>query len=195
MDYLASIDEKIFLYLNGLHAPWLDPIMMAITRTVTWLPLFILLTCLIIKDFRQKSWIVLAVLAAVILLADQVTSGLMKPLFERPRPSHEPALRKVIHLVDGYKGGIYGFASSHAADTFGTTFFLWSLLSKKRKWIVFIFLWPILASYSRIYLGVHYPGDILAGGFVGWLVGWLGIRLFRQIERKLWHSDTENIAH
>ena len=120
-----------------------------------------------------------------IVLADQITSTLMKPYFARLRPSHEPLLQSLIHIVDGYKGAKYGFASSHAANTFGAATFFFLLLRKNYKWIGLIFLWAAVATYSRIYLGVHYPGDIVVGGFVGALAGYGSFALFRLAKARI----------
>jgi undecaprenyl-diphosphatase len=100
----------------------------------------------------------------------------MKPFFGRLRPSHEPELEGLLHLVDGYRGGLYGFASSHAANTFGVAIFIWLSLRKHYRWIGVIFIWAILMSYTRIYLGVHYPTDILVGAIIGSLCGLLSAK-------------------
>lgn len=181
IDQLLEYDREIFLYFNGLHAPWLDPAMLFITETLSWLPLYLFLLYLIFKDHQKEGWLVLAGIVVTIVLADQITSTLMKPYFARLRPSHEPSLQSLVHIVNGYKGGKFGFASSHAANTFGTATFLFLLFGKTRKWITLLFLWAAVVTYSRIYLGVHYPGDILVGALVGmmaavasfWLYRWL----------------------
>lgn len=183
IDQLLEYDREIFLYLNGLHTPWLDPIMLFITETLSWLPLHLFLLYLIFKDHQKKGWLVLIGLVITILLADQVTSTLMKPYFARFRPSHEPSLQSLVHVVNGYRGGKFGFASSHAANTFGTATFLFLLFGKTRKWIVMLFLWAALVTYSRIYLGVHYPGDILAGGLVGMLSAVAGFWIYRWLTK------------
>lgn len=178
MNELIELDKKLFLFLNGYHFDWLDPIMYWATDKMTWLPLYVLLMYFIVKDYRNETWIVLISMTIAIVLADQFTSTLMKPYFARLRPSHDPTLSGLVHIVNGYKGGKFGFASSHAADTFGTATFLWLLFSKRRKWITVMFLWAALMAYSRIYLGVHYPADILVGAFFGVLAGIAGYRIF-----------------
>jgi undecaprenyl-diphosphatase len=112
----------------------------------------------------------------------------MKPYFTRLRPSHEPSLEGLVHLVEGYKGGTYGFASSHAANTFGTAMFLYLLFRIKKSWIVWLFPWAAFVSYTRIYLGVHYPGDIVGGAGVGLLCAWFSFKLcmllYKWIEKR-----------
>ena len=182
MSRILQWDEQLFLWLNGFHAPWLDPVMLLITKTVFWLPLYVVLAYLIFAHYKKEGWFILAGIGLAILLSDQITSGLMKPLFARLRPSHEPHLHGWVHIVNGYEGGLYGFASSHAADTMATAFLIWLIFRKVYRWIVLIFLWALLLTYTRIYLGVHYPGDILAGMLVGILGGWIGFRFYRWLK-------------
>jgi undecaprenyl-diphosphatase len=177
MDDLIEWDKELLLYLNSFHSDWLDPVMMLFTKTLFWLPLYALLVYLMVKTYGKNSWIPLVGIAITILLADQITSGFMKPFFARLRPSREPDLQGLVHLVDGYTGGMYGFASSHAANTLGTATFFWLLFRNTRWWIIVLFPWAIIMTYTRIYLGVHYPGDILVGGIIGIASGWAGYRL------------------
>jgi len=170
MDKILELDRKLFLELNSsFHHPWLDQLMMFLSSTMAWIPLYLFLMYLLIKKFKKETWIVLLAVGLTILLADQLTSAFMKPFFERLRPSHEPALREVVNIVNQYRGGKYGFASSHAANTFGVATLMWLVLKAYRPWIGLLFLWAAGVGYTRIYLGVHYPGDILAGFFVGFL--------------------------
>jgi undecaprenyl-diphosphatase len=170
MEEILELDREIFLELNSsFHNPWLDQLMMFLTTTSAWIPLYLFLLYLLIKNFRKETWTVLLAIALTILLADQITSTFMKPFFERLRPSHEPDLREMVKIVDQYRGGKYGFASSHAANTFGIATLMWLVLKMYRPWIALLFVWTVIVGYTRVYLGVHYPGDILAGFFVGFL--------------------------
>lgn len=177
MDRIIEWDVEAFLWLNNLHASWLDPIMYFLTHTVAWTPLFFVLLYLIVKVYGKYSWIFLIGLTLTIACADQVTSSLMKPHFERLRPSRDPAISEMVHIVNDYRGGRFGFASSHAANTFGVATFLVLLLRKRYPLIGWLFLWAALVSYTRIYLGVHYPGDLIVGGALGALFGWFFYRL------------------
>jgi undecaprenyl-diphosphatase len=183
IDYLLEIDREIFLLLNGFHTPWLDPVMVFISEKLVWIPLYIYLVYLIFKDYSKAGWLVLIGIVLTITLADQVASTLMKPFFARLRPSHEPSLQSLVHIVDGYKGRKFGFASSHAATTFGIATFLFLLFRKKRKWIALLFVWATVVTYSRIYLGVHYPGDILVGAMIGALAALAGFKFFQWLKR------------
>lgn len=183
MDQLIEWDKELFLFLNGLHAAWLDPVMLAITQTYVWVPLYLLLLFFVIKDHKNNSWTILLGILIAILLADQITSSILKPYFERLRPSREPDLQDLVHLVDGYKGGLYGFASSHAANTFATATFFWMLFRQKRNWIILLFLWASVMTYSRIYLGVHYPGDILVGMLIGIMAAIAGFNFYKWLDK------------
>ncbi len=188
LEQLIELDKKIFLFFNSFYTPWLDSIMIFSTQTFAWLPLYVFLLYLIIKNYKKESWIILLGIFITILLADQITSSIMKPFFARLRPSHEPTLTGLIHLAKNwngeiYTGGKYGFASSHAATTFGAATFFFLLFRSTKTWIGWLFLWASFMTYTRIYLGVHYPGDILAGGIVGVLAGISGFQIQKRLKR------------
>jgi undecaprenyl-diphosphatase len=183
IEKLIELDKELLLFFNSHNIPWLDPIMVLITNTFAWLPLYLFLIFLIIKDYRKEAWTVLIGIAITILLSDQITSSLMKPYFARLRPSQDPTMAGLVHLVDGYKGGKYGFASSHAANTFATATFFWMLFGAKRKWILILFVWAALITYTRLYLGVHYPGDVLVGSLIGVFSGIAGFHIHRWLAR------------
>jgi undecaprenyl-diphosphatase len=184
MDYIANLDRELFFILNGLHASWLDPVMFYVSKTFTSLPLYGFLLYLIIRTFKTQSWVPLLLIALCITGTDRITSGLMKPTFERLRPTHEPMLQDRVHTVKGYTGGKFGFASSHAANTFGVALFAFLLLRTQYRGMGYLFLWAGIVSYTRIYLGVHYPGDILVGAVVGLLWGYGLFLLFSKYQKK-----------
>lgn len=176
INQLEALDQKAFLYFNGLHHPVLDEIMFWFSDKLVWIPFYALLLFLIILKYKVKAIYILLAIGLMITACDQFTSGFMKPAFERLRPCYEPALEGMVHLVKGC-GGSYGFASSHAANTFGLSMFVWLLFKTFSKWVFLIFLWATVVSYSRVYLGVHYPLDIIIGGMVGLIFAYLIFRL------------------
>lgn len=179
---LDKLDKQLFLLLNDLHTSWMDPVMFYASKTEVWTPMFLLLLYFIFKDHRKETWIILLGVALTILLADQITTSIMKPWFGRLRPSWSPDLSGLVHHVNDYRGGKFGFPSSHAANTFGTAVFL-VLTHSLRRWMYLLFVWALFVSFSRIYLGVHYPGDILAGALIGSACGWLASRVVFFLKR------------
>lgn len=183
-------DQQLFLFLNGLHASALDWPMYWISEKYTWIPFYAIILAFIIWQFKYKAIYLLLGIGLVILFADQLTSGLMKPLFERPRPCHEPVLEGLVYLVKGC-GGKFGFASSHAANTFGLAMFLWLTFKDRYGWISIIFLWATVVSFSRIYLGVHYPLDIIVGGLLGALIAW---SVYKAMEKWVLNREKKSAA-
>ena len=169
MEKVNEIDHALFLFLNGKHNPFFDSLMTQATKSILWIPLYLFFLYLLIRQYRWKTILILIIAAIMILVSDQL-ANLFKDSFQRLRPSHEPGL--TVHLVNAYKGGQYAFYSSHASNTFSIAIFLILLLRQNRKWFfVPALLWAFIMSYSRIYLGVHFPGDILAGILMGSLIG------------------------
>ena len=167
---LIELDKEVLLALNGCHSLFWDGFMWTATKTITWIPVAAALLYVIFKNNKLKqAATILLLLALCVTLADQITSGFCKPFFARFRPTQDPDIMYLVHTVNGYRGGMYGFMSSHAANTFAVAMFVSLLI---RNWLMTLatFSWAMLATYSRIYLGVHYPGDILCGATVGMLV-------------------------
>ena len=185
LDFLLNLDKDLLLLLNGWHAPWLDSVMVVLTNGLSWMPLFLLVIGMMIYKLRWQSVAVLVFLAMVIFLTDRISAGLIKPWVGRLRPSHEPGLADLLHIVNGYKGGIFSFVSSHAANAFGVATFLWLVLSKQIKWIWVMFIWAAIFSYTRIYLGVHYPSDIIGGSILGAIIGLLVYKLGGFMPKKI----------
>ena len=177
---LHNFDTDLFLWLNGHYAPWLDPVMVFATERNSWFPFYALLTGWLALQYRtQAIWLLLTLIAAIVI-SDQTASALLKPLTLRLRPCHVPALQKLIHpLLDC--GGQYGFASSHAANTFALATGLWLLAGKLYPQTRWLFLWACIVSYSRIYVGAHYPLDVLAGAGVGVLAALLCVTIYRML--------------
>lgn len=177
-EQLVSWDKSLLLELNGSDSLFFDGLFWTVTQTVTWIPFFLALIYIIYKnnEFRS-SLLLLLIISLLIFITDQFSSSFCKPLFHRLRPTHDPEILCMIDLVNDYRGGWYGFFSSHASNTFGLAFFL-SLLFRNWKSTFVLFCWASLSSYSRIYLGVHFPGDILVGTLCGALLGTLSYFLY-----------------
>lgn len=172
-------DKQLLLQWNGSDSLFWDGFMWVSTSTFIWIPLAIILLYIVIRNNRPKEALLTFIaIALVITLADQTASGICKPLFARFRPTQAPEIMYLIDTVNGYRGGRYGFISSHAANTFAVAIFV-SLLIRSKLLSVVLILWASLNAYSRIYLGVHYPGDILFGTLDGCLIG-VGIYMLYQ---------------
>ncbi|WP_221391765.1 phosphatase PAP2 family protein [Dyadobacter sp. NIV53] len=177
IDSLIHYDQELLLALNGQHAPWADTLMYWITFKFTWIPMYLALAMITIKVEGKKSIGIFVAVILAVALADQITSGIMKPYFHRFRPCHEPDLAGMVHEITGC-GGQFGFASSHASTSFAVAGVWFALLKDKVSYMWLLLVWAALYSYSRVYAGVHYPGDILVGALIGILVAWLCIRLY-----------------
>ena len=175
-------DEQLFLYLNSQHMDWLDPIMNMLTEKLFWVPLYAFFLFLIIKHFKKGSIWIVAGVGLAILIADQSTSGFMKPFFERLRPCHDPRFEGMVFNYGGC-GGMYGFASSHAANSFALAIYLNLIFFKKLKGFGWMFLWAAVISFTRIYVGVHYPLDVFIGALVGLLSGWLAWFILKKMKK------------
>ncbi len=170
-ELLNNLDIKLFLSLNGLRCPFGDTLMPYFSRMVVWLPLHLFTVYLIFRKFHWKGFWVLLFIAVCVTLTDMLSFHAFKEVFHRLRSCYDPSISHLIHTVGKKGGGLYGFVSSHAANVFGVAMFT-SFLLKKKWFTTIIFFWAFWVSYSRIYLGAHFPGDIVGGAFLGMLVGW-----------------------
>ena len=195
-EHLIEIDRQWLLAINGAHAPWADTLFWTISQPSTWLPLYALLIVLLLLKFRgQKvsvgSWQMPAALVALLLFAvavggaDVICAQLIKPLVARPRPTHDATLSALVHTVNDYRGGAYGFCSNHAANTMACATLFAAIFTYRRTWYAHLYAtlplmsWVLINCYSRMYLGVHYPLDILAGLAVGAIMAWVLWRMGR----------------
>ena len=184
LEQLIGFDQKLFLALNGMHAPVFDFIMYWLSSKLIWIPLYAWLLYQMILQNKTKFWLILLAVALLITLTDQISVQLFKETFQRLRPCHEPALEGLVRIINGHCGGRYGFISSHACNTAGVAVFSGLILRERFSWLLPAMIsWSLIISYSRIYLGVHYPGDVVAGFVIGATIGFLIYRLFKLIKR------------
>ena len=194
LEQLLHIDTEVLLAINGWHAPWADRLMWIVSAKETWIPLYLLLVGLLVWRYRKPAmtsvkWlqkvpvcvVVIVVIGLAVGAADFIASGILKDLVARPRPTRVPELEGVLHLVNGYKSGKFGFVSSHAANTMAVAL-LFSLIWRKKIATVGMMLWVAVNCYSRMYLGVHYPLDILGGLMVGALMAVVAYVVLRRLD-------------
>ena len=184
LEFLNNIDTNIFIFLNGINSQFWDNIMWWISGSKSWIPMYAVIVAYIVYKQRWKSIITLIFIALVVTLADQISVHAFKEVFQRLRPCHNPVLQDIVHIVRDKCGGQYGFVSSHAANTYAVAFFLSSLF-KNRYFSWFILIWATVVSYSRIYLGVHYPFDVLGGATLGAIIGLTTYILYSYTNKKI----------
>lgn len=191
---IARIEHPIFIWLNQFHTPIMDQIMYLFSNKLLWMPTTLFMLFILIfkaKNIRRAIFVIIG-LVLVIALCDQLTSGILKNITERLRPTHHPSYFNVVNYCYDYTGGRYGFASSHAANAFGCAAYL-SLVFKNRLYSFTIFTWAIITGYTRIYLGVHFIADILVGLVIGLVIGNLVYKLKKHIclQYQARHGKTE----
>ena len=179
---LLDLDKNCFIYLNGLGSQKYDEFWLFITQQINWLPLFLLLAYFTFKKLGTKQSLYLVFFVAVLIATTDQVTNLFKNGFMRLRPCDNLQINTFIRVVQVRHS--FSFFSGHAANTMAVAIFLFLNLRNRFRYFGFIFLWPLVFAYSRIYLGLHYPSDILAGYFFGFLNGFLFFKLYQSAQQK-----------
>ena len=182
MEEIIQFDKQLLLMVNGSDSVLLDYVVLTLTNAKTWIPLYLSLFYVVMKANRNVREVLLILAAAglCVLLAGTIDDEIVKPLVARWRPTHDPQIGSLVDVVDGYRGGNYGFFSAHASNTFSLALFF-SLLMRQRLLTIGLVLWSLTNCWTRLYLGVHYPGDITVGLIWGAIVGYSVYRLYCRV--------------
>ena len=199
LNFLEKIDQSLFLIINGWHGPFWDQVMWLVSTKWLWIPLYLFILGWLIKIYKKRFWILLLFIVLLVFVTDQTSVHLFKDVFKRLRPCHNESLAPFVHLVHHHCGGLYSFISSHATNMFGIAAFS-VLLIRNKIFTIVMYVIVTWIGYSRIYLGVHFPGDVLTGAIVGTFLGWLIYLMFRETDKKwmqhipFFHSSYSNLS-
>lgn len=193
LDWLLELDRDVFIYLNGLGSEGWDSFWLFITKQFNWIPVFAIILYLAFKRLGWKHAVLVIVLVALLITVTDQTTNLIKNTFQRLRPGNDPLLTDIMRAVQKRKS--FSFISGHASNSMAVAYFLYRILKPYLKYMGFIFLWPLIFAYSRIYLGLHYPGDILMGYLYGILMASLMLLLYRYLRDKFFPMEREYLDH
>ncbi len=182
LEKIISLDKQLLVYLNSLGSETFDPFWLLITKQANWAPFFIFLIYLVYRKLGAKQTGIIVVFVAVLLTVNNGITELFKAHFERLRPCSDLVLKDIIRNVK--PSATFSFFSGHASNTMAVFIFLYSIFKKQYKYFGLVILWPLLFSYSRIYLGLHFPTDILSGYTCGIIMGFLTYQLYKFIQKK-----------
>jgi len=191
MEWIQQIDQSLLLFLNSFHNSFWDKAITIFTSREIWIPFYLLIVYMIIKTYKRNAVFILILIALSIVLSDQF-SGLIKMTVQRLRPTHDPVLKDLVHNIYN-RGGQFGYFSAHAANSF-TIAVITAKLFKNHIFTILVFFWAVIVSYTRIYLGLHYPGDILTGWVWGILTGLAFYQLMVIVQRRYFKSTFPEIS-
>lgn len=194
LEKILGIDRDLFVFLNGLGSEKYDGLWLLITKQINWIPIFLLIFYLVFKHLGWRhALLIIGMIALLITLTDQTTNHLFKFRFERLRPGNSPELHGLIRAVKS--SSTFSFISGHASNSMAAAFFLYTVLKPYVKYMGFIFLWPLIFAYSRIYLGLHYPGDILVGYLWGTITAIVMLKFYVIARDKMFPIEKQNVDH
>lgn len=185
MEELIQFDKQLLLMVNGSDSLFIDSLATTLTNAKTWIPLYVALFYVVLRNSTTAAKVLITLAAAglCVFLAGALDDSIVKPLVARWRPTRDPEIGILVDTVDGYRGGKYGFFSAHAANTFSIALFF-SLMFRRRAFVVMMVAYSLINCWTRLYLGVHYPGDITVGLLWGAIVGYSVYRLYGYTLRK-----------
>ena len=187
LDTILEYDKELFVYLNALGNENWDTFWMTLTNQLSWIPLYLLFLILIVKQLGWKKGLVLILFTALLITFSDQFSNLMKNSFGRLRPNRDVSINEFIRILKNNKS--FSFISGHATTSTAVTLFMHLTLRKYYKYTLFFFIWPLLFAYSRIYIGVHFPLDIICGALFGLVIGFIFYRLSLKL---LFKMDEKN---
>lgn len=179
---MLSLDEHLFVFLNGLGSEKYDGLWLILTKQTSWIPLFLFLLYIIFNKLGAKQTLYLLIFVTVLIVLTDQTANLFKNGFQRLRPCNNPEINSFIRIVQSRTS--YSFFSGHAASSMGVVTFLCLIFNKEYNNFWLLFLWPLIFAYSRIYLGLHYPLDIVSGYLCGAIFGFLMFKLYQKVQKR-----------
>lgn len=193
LQFILDLDTDLFLFLNQFNTPLFDELMHALSKSIVLMSLILaLIMTLLIYSYQKKSWLFILFIIINFGMTDAISSRVFKPTFKRLRPCKIEILKPIIHTYGNCYGGKYGFVSSHAANTLGIAILLALFLKKKFWWITIFYPYSFIVSYSRIYLGKHYPLDLLGGWVLALICSLLSFWLFKKTYQSLWKTHFQD---
>jgi undecaprenyl-diphosphatase len=191
LDKLVEFDRSVFVYLNSLGSETFDPFWRIVTNQLSWIPVFAILLYLAFKRLGWRHAVLVVLMVAVVVALTDQSVNLIKNTIQRLRPVNEPALEGLMRIVERRRS--FSFVSGHAANSMAVAFLIYRILHPYIKYVGFFFIWPAIFAYSRIYLGLHYPGDILIGYLWGLLTGFLVLKLYIYLRDRFFPKQKENL--
>lgn len=178
LEKIIALDKQLFVFLNGLGSPAFDGLWLIITKQAYWTPFFLLVFYLLIKKIGWKNFFIAVVFIALLILLCDQSANLFKNYFQRLRPCNDPQIKDIIRVVKSSNS--FSFYSGHATNSMATTVFIFLIIRKYYKYAILLFLFPLIFAFSRIYLGLHFPIDILTGYAFGALYGTLFYKVYQK---------------